>query len=535
MPKQIYNEGRVVGYSAYEVYVREHLSEDPNTNPATEREWLSASLASGASLLFKFPISEESQNHQNNEDWMYQVELPSVTRLGAANTIVGSLFRGSATTDTEGWATCITDYGDLIVNDSSLQDTASSNNDVNSWSDEDKTSLVQYMKIIDGVVLQPGQWRNSGISQPVKDLSPDLSQKPIIRLHIRGPITHEFYVLFTGFTIRTVLSGTAGLDGSTQTNMPADGDFLGPAVYPWANKIIFSVPTSYVSYFVSNSYERKITGTGIQNKDNDYKVVDDTSVIDMKTSNPGTYYSIKHSDARQPLDVTDFTTLGDGTSVLTVYQRSNKYPPALWGTYIDSKGQNYLNPIDIVAPGTVKMFENASESDLQDYQDTFPGTIGMNKNDDGTVNVLNSEGHIVPMAEVSHKPITTTGGTNSGAQAVVTQTGDKKEISLSLGEGGSDNQYVISAKPSTKLSADDLQWADLLTALVVDKAIDILGERLKSVKQTLIKSESSSANQCPYIEFGPDGSKKRLYISSTEPKGDIPVGSIGIGWGLASK
>lgn len=536
MPRDIYNEGRVVGYSAYEVYVREHLSEDPDTNPASEREWLSASLASGASLLFKFPVSEESQKYKDDQDWMYQVELPSGTRLGAANTIIGSFFRGAAETDTVGWAVRVTDYGDLIVNDTSLLDTESSRNNVSNWSNTDKQSLVEYMKIIDGVVLQPGQWRNSGLSKPVKDLSPDISEKPIVRFHIRGPITHEFYILLTGFTIRTVLSGTAGLDGSTQTNMPADGDFLGPAIYPWANKIIFSVPTSYVSYFVSNSYKRRITGTSSQNKDSSQKVVNDTSVIDMKTSNPGTYYLTKNTASRQPVTVNEFTTLGDGTAVLTVYQRSNKYPAALWGTYVDSTGNNYLNPLDVVAPGTIKMFENASESDLKDYEDTFPGTTGMNKNDDGTVNVLNSEGKIVPMAKVTHKAIQTTGGTNSGAQAVVTQTGNNKEISLSLGSGGSDSQYIITKQPTNTIvpNNSNLQWADMLAALVADKAIDILGTRLKSMKQTLIKSESSSSNQCPYIEFGPDTAKKRLYISSTEPKGDIPVGSIGIGWGLAT-
>lgn len=90
MPKEIYNEGRVQGMSAYEVYVREHLSEDPETNPATEREWLSASIASGSSLLLKFTVSQESRNRKDNEDWMYQIELPEGTRLGAANTVIAS-------------------------------------------------------------------------------------------------------------------------------------------------------------------------------------------------------------------------------------------------------------------------------------------------------------------------------------------------------------------------------------------------------------------------------------------------------------
>ena len=37
MPRQIYNEGRVVGLSAYEIFLREYLSEG-NENPPSERE-----------------------------------------------------------------------------------------------------------------------------------------------------------------------------------------------------------------------------------------------------------------------------------------------------------------------------------------------------------------------------------------------------------------------------------------------------------------------------------------------------------------
>ena len=45
MPRQIWNEGRVVGYSAYEVYVKHALSVDPDHEPATEKEWLASMMA----------------------------------------------------------------------------------------------------------------------------------------------------------------------------------------------------------------------------------------------------------------------------------------------------------------------------------------------------------------------------------------------------------------------------------------------------------------------------------------------------------
>lgn len=527
MPREIYNEGRVQGMSAYEVYVREHIGEDPNTPPASEREWLAASLASGSSLLYKFTTTNTVPS---DEEWLHEIQLPEGSRLGAANTIIASLFNGQANTDINGWANRVTDYGDLIVNDASLSNTTASKTDIGKWSERERIALENYMHIVDGVVLQPGRWTSTnlgGDALPKKDLSPDLSEKPFIRLKIRGSIKGEFYILFTGFTIRTVLSGSAGLDGSTQTNMSADGDFLGPAVYPWANKIIFSVPNSFVSYFMSNAYKRKITGTEGQTQDVHSKWVNDDAVIDMKTTDPGTYYKTKHSDARQTITVDDVSTLGDGKAVLTVYQRSEMFPPSLWGTYVHANGEQYLNPIDIVAPGTIKIFENGSETNLKEYEKTFPGTVGMTKNDDGTVGVLDKNDKLVPMAKVTHKPIVTDGGANSGAQAVVTQTGNNQEISLSMGQGGSGTQYTISANPSSTLPKDDIRWADMLQALVEDKAIDILGSRLKSMKETLVKSETDG---CPYIEFGPSNNTKRLYISNTKPTGSIPIGSIGIGW-----
>ena len=47
------------------------------------------------------------------------------------------------------------------------------------------------------------------------------------------------------------------------------------------------------------------------------------------------------------------------------------------------------------------MFENATEEELKDYQNTFEGTFGVNYNtEDGTLEVLGPEGTLVPAAEV---------------------------------------------------------------------------------------------------------------------------------------
>ena len=203
---------------------------------------------------------------------------------------------------------------------------------------------------------------------------------------------------------------------------------------------MFSIPSSYVAYFTTGAYERKLPIT------DDPAVVKDTAVIDMKTTQPETYYKTNHSGARVNVDVDEFTTLGDGTAVLTVYQKSEKYPPAIWGTYVTETGRNYLNPLDVVAPGTVKMFENATEEELKDYQNTFEGTFGVNYNtEDGTLEVLGPEGTLVPAAEVKVQDITYTNlvSSDTKAKALVTQTGKLIGLSLSLSNGVTGTQYTL--------------------------------------------------------------------------------------------
>ena len=66
MPRTIYNEGRVVGLSAYEAYVKQHLLEDPTSAPASEKEWLASSLAMGASMILKVPTVSASSSIELN-------------------------------------------------------------------------------------------------------------------------------------------------------------------------------------------------------------------------------------------------------------------------------------------------------------------------------------------------------------------------------------------------------------------------------------------------------------------------------------
>ena len=556
MAKEIWNEGRVVGYSAYDIYVKQHLaSQDADTPPATESEWLASSLTAGSSLLAKIP-----NINQGDTDHSYiEFELPAKSRLGAANTIVASFFDGDGnfplnssvnsgvTYSINGgdtisygiWADKIIDYGELIRND----DTASPSQDGSNiplkpyqWSRNKQKKLTDYMKLVDGIVIQPGEWGDTLDGNPKKDEIQDLSKRPKIRLHVRGKIENEPLVLFTGFSIRSVLSGTSILGskdengkiiGSTSPELredetgflgyvaPEDGDFLGPSVYPWANKIIFSVPNSYVEYFEQGKYVRELPTN---------KQIGDIPVIDMNSNSPtennGTntainpywFYSNDSAGSNKLPEgfknniveyrVNEFSTLSDGTSVLTVYEKKSAYPPALYGTFVKSNGDNYLCPLDCVAPGSVKMFVDDTGTVMKDYENTFPGTVSMNKDSTtgeiSTIININGVPTKIPVASLEAKPF----GSGSGVKIKI---GKKSAYCLAVSPYVTDNSdpqvYGSNGAGGTIYSTTGrFQWGTLTNALVNNKAIDLF-------KNGIIAGEGISiSGEGPYTISYIDGS-----------------------------
>ncbi len=358
--KQLWNEGRVVGLSAYEIYVKETLAEDPDKEPASEREWLASTIANGSSVLIKWRMSVMPQATAVSKPDPEIVEfyLPENSRLCAANTLIASYFRGDAEL-IEGtrFAGKITDYGPLIPNNSIKHPATDSNvvsdETVPVWTDiETETNqlevarMASYLNVVDGVAIQPGTWNKSDSGTPSVILAPNMSKAPVLRFLINGPIREEFWMLITGFTLRGVVSGVSGIDGADETHAPEDGDFLGPAVFPWASKIILTVPNEAVSTILNPEYERAI-GT------NAPRYIDTTPVIDLE--DVSWRYFNNHQDTRVRIDVTRFPY--KGASVLTAYSRDSSMNPALYISDIRYSGQDYLYPIDIVAPGTVKLFE----------------------------------------------------------------------------------------------------------------------------------------------------------------------------------
>lgn len=549
MGVNLFNLGRVVGLSAYEIYLKQHDSIDPDSNPASEREWLSSSLSMGSSMLVKI---NKTENKGSKENWILDIPFPDNSILCAASTIIGSFFQGSGRyNEGENWANGVSSYGKCIVN---TEETHPSDTnvpyDISDWSDEEKQKISQYFKIIDGIVLQPGNWSNSDTKPPYMNLTPNLSEVPVVRLFISGNIDVDFEILLTGFAIKSVVKGETGLDTSTTTENPQNGDFLGPATFPWANKINFFIPNSYVKYFAQFQYKRQIP------KGEESISVTDDSLIDMKTTDPKTFYASDYVrqyfntdgiNSQVNISVDDFYSTTTGSSVITVYQRSEKFPPALWGTVVTDIGYNYLSPLDVVSPGSVKMFQMDDLIDawklMKEYRDMFPGTVPMNKLSDGRIITINNNGDIVPLSDLEVKDIEYTNLINEDKKAKFVQikTGTNIGTALSLSDDLNADNYTISSNEEstktvgntsfdvgsmTKLSPSnsEINWAIILEALANDKSIDVLGENLKALKSGLDKN---------YIQFK---NGLRLYISSTPPSdSDIPDGSIGIGWGLKSK
>lgn len=542
MAKEIWNEGRVVGYSAYDIYVKQHLASQPDgTPPATESEWLSASLASGNSLLAKIPNITQDDSAHSYMDFV----VPADSRLGAANTIVATFFDGDAhfpsnTGVNKGlqyyvngtnrgnsniWADKVISYGELIKNDNS----ASPSDDgstipvetLQNWDSNKKKKLTDYMRIVDGIVIQPGEWSDTESGSPKKDEFQNLSERCIIRLHIRGKITKNPLVLFTGFTVRSVLSGTSILGSATTPEKredetgflgyvaPEDGDFLGPSLYPWANKIIFSVPSSFIAYFDIGKYERRLPSSTTN------KMISDTPAIDMnKGSNtesngntaidPHWFYSNSNSWASSKLpagfrnnivqyNVVDFTTAGDGTPVLTVYEKKAAYPPALYGTFVKASGDNYLCPLDCVAPGTIKMFIDADGNTMIDYENTFPGTVSMSKDSStGEISTI-VQGQKKPVAGLDIEPF-------GNSYATVVKVGNRTVKSLAvspLGTGGSDPTKYETSGTSGNITPSNgkFNWSHLTDALKNNKSVDVLRNGIRADESTGVRISGSG----PYI------------------------------------
>lgn len=533
MPTELWGEGRVVGYSAYEIYVKQHLALNPTVKPATERQWLASSLASGASVLLKIVADSTSSAKAVTDNWSVDYKLPEnsgvdYSLLCAANTIVGSFFVGSGGyADGSVFAHKVTSYGNLIKNASGAPATDGTTVDTTKYpllstgdfTEAMQKSLKSYMKIVDGIVIQPGTWSNTGTT-PTRDETPDLSKSPTIRLHFRGPVKDTFELLLTGFSIRAVVAGESGVGGSVtdDARFNKDGAFLGPGQFPWANKIVFSIPNAFEQYLRYNGYSRKLPSSGTA------QTPKGQPIIDMEKTDPKTYYSAAHtgfttSSSKVDIDVTKLNVVPEEADVITVYQRNSDLPPAIYGSKVTATGSQSIYPLDTVAPGTVKMY--TSEADAKTHQNNTPNNYSVYKNTtDNTVYHVKGSGASasgVPIARQDSANANYTHSSAAGsqtAQVVEISTGDIKRRVLSM-QNASGTNRTISSPPTSKFATndDDLYWAAFLDILANDKKIDILGDDLKKWKLILGQILSGPSDRRYIINISSDGELELREIS----------------------
>ncbi len=661
MPRQLWNEGRVVGYSAYEMYVRHALETDPNHEPVSERQWLASMIAMGSSMLLKIDPDDEIYDNLHYRD----IQFPSDSRLCAANTILASLFIGEGiSSDDSPWCTKVTSYGPLINNTAesspngtvepdgdippssikdnsadeatdievivdpytklyncsdsvvvesdmtdiegsgwywdSIHDTLKLNNlyhesdyvtdadaqlqnlqsiyndliniyggssiivnifvmnmvgrfnmlllcsisdissyvdwyesdiqsgwavsnttkinnisysnvhmtapfntsiDVNVQSDDilvihhyDEKNLphyltnklAEYVKIIDGIVIQPGTWVTNPNTPPQKDFTPTLSEYPRLRIAFSERVTSPFFLLLTGFTNRAVVTGVTSFSSAVNTDAPQDGDFLGPSAFPWTNKIIFSVPPSYITYFMNDNYSRKLPSNAESVK------VNAAPIIDMKATDPGVYYNRYATASRIPMNVTSCSS--NSISALTIYQDDNTLPPALYGTKLDRTGTNYLNPLDCVAPGTVKLFHDVSENNkllAKGAEKRYKNYSLLRKSEDYTIHQLDESGNTIPVADVELDSDTATYAT--------IKAGNKQILSLSMIDENNE-KYPLSGTSG----AVDIELRHTLTSNYISNyegsfSWNTLIQMLHSNKKGKIKMAIKSVDPNNYI------------------------------------
>lgn len=252
--KMIYNEGRVIGYSSYDLYVRQFLSINPEGTPLSEREWLASSLSDTSSMILKIPAGTLKGFHD--------YPLPIDSQLCGCTLIYGSIFGGDVkTAPGSNWAIQVTDYGRLISNtDSSHPESPGEPENVPTqrWQEEESDLYAKkckdYCKISSGVIIQPGTWSacpaeegEEGEKRQAYELTPDFSRVPFVRLYLSNKTETDICVLLHGFSNKVAVKGSWLPDQVIPSSHAADGDFLGPAKFPWTCPIVFVLSTDIES------------------------------------------------------------------------------------------------------------------------------------------------------------------------------------------------------------------------------------------------------------------------------------------------
>ena len=593
MSQEIYNEGRVIGISAWEYFAKtaESRGVDPQDIP-DENKWLASMIGIGASMILKVP--------QGTQAGIRDYELPAGSTLSAAGVIFANPFLGNCEFDSDsGWAKKVTSYSPLIKNTSgSGNNPPMQDGTVPSgiYDPEDYAAMLsEFIKITDGIVyIKNATWRQTSSGVPYKDIDPNYNaSSTVIRLYIHSELKTDVFILFTGFTNKVLLqtyagyaTGNGGGSADTDNNDWVDGGMLGPEIIPWSSKIVFSVPSTIYNLVNAltrtipsdTSYTAKTVG-GITFKDID-TTVRANSLIDFNSINLTDYYNV-HSYSTSPTLQENVTAapmgLADSYNTIVAWypgmtaakissatDASKIFPPAIYATQVTATGTQTLVPLDVAAPGTVKGFENSTEA--YNYTQQMPNNYAVYHN-----TTYNTYSFVVPNDSNPDHWAGTAKLEYLTAPKVQLTVGSQvtKLVSLTNSSGTdygtNGNSGTVSVGPT-----NDLTWDNLLTALKDNKKLDVLGTKLHNVgtelntsntigitnsvtnigAATLTLTGSNSVSMTTSVSGGTKmatlanntsiksgtnfiefSNGLRLYISSSNPgTSNVPVGSIGIGW-----
>ena len=208
-----------------------------------------------------FDIDDEGDLTIDYEPVFYKdIPLPETSSLIAASFIMGSYFFGECEVDENGWATQVSSYGLGLANylqrhpvtSTSVDSSKYPTRNLHKLTGKQQKQMMQYIKIMDGMVIMPGKWEPSGHDEPYMDLmEPAFGKPPVLRLIFNDDITEPFYIMFTGFAYTPFLKEVTGYGGGSCNPInPENGDFLGPSIFPWANKILFTYPPILMYYIL---------------------------------------------------------------------------------------------------------------------------------------------------------------------------------------------------------------------------------------------------------------------------------------------
>lgn len=536
MPQEIYNEGRVVGLSAWEIFKRN--AEASGIAPADipdENKWLASMIGSGASMILRVGAGTTAGVHD--------YDLPLGSNLSAAGVIIASPFIGDCMWDSAIWATKVKSYGPTILNTSSSYPTSSTVPSDTTYSDAEYRNCVsEFVKITDGIVYTKGaDWIQTPPTDPLpyKDIDPNFGNSTaVVRLYISADIDYDVKILLTGFTDSVILQSLSGHaveesgysrfgSADADHNDWVNGGMLGPEIFPWASKIIFTVPNSV--YDILNSVTRTIPSDATVNnpayntttktlygytlKDfNDAKITS-SSLVDFNSISLSDYYA-NHTFVKTPTlqESVSKVALGNGgtlnelvawypgmsaTELSALQDSASYFPPALYGVQVSATGSQTMIPLDVAAPGTVKYFQDSDQA--HNYKQLLPDNCSIYHNT--TNNTLSFA--VYNESNPANWPGTARlNMANAPEGQLFVGSQGTKFVALSNANGTDYDTSGTTAQPLT-LGTTAISWDSMLTALSTGACIDVYGTRFRNFADEINNSNtvgvSSSATQIDEI------------------------------------